>query len=281
MKELFNMDNGLFRFLGRVADLMILNILFLVCSIPIITIGASITGMYYVTLKIAENEEGYIVRGFFKSFRENFKQATIMWLIILGVGIVLGMDLMIMRNADNTLGNALRIAITALGVIYLVITSYVFPTLARFYNSIKNTFRNAFLMSIAHLPYTLLILVITVAPVILTFLNGYTLWYGLLLWLLFGFSLIAYGNSFFLKRIFAKYMPPQEETDEDPDHWVVEETEEMKKARSARFEKAADQQAAHFAEVQMTEASVTEESINTEDQADTSSETNNQTETDI
>lgn len=269
MKELFNMDNGLFRFLGRVADLMILNILFIVCSIPIITIGASITGMYYVTLKIAENEEGYIVRGFFKSFKQNFKQATVIWLIILGVGIVLVMDLMIMRNSDSTFGNVLWIAITALCVIYLVITSYVFPTLARFYNSIKNTFRNSFLMSIAHLPYTLLILVITVAPVILTFINGYTLWYGLLLWLLFGFSAIAYGNSFFLKRIFAKYMPPQEESQEDPDHWVVEETEEMKKARSARFEEAADQQAAHLAELKTVEDTITGTKENVPANADT------------
>ena len=80
MSNFFNMDNGLFRALGKLADLMLLNILFLVCSLPIFTIGASFTAMYYVTLKLAENEEGYIARGFLKSFKQNFKQATIIWL---------------------------------------------------------------------------------------------------------------------------------------------------------------------------------------------------------
>ena len=67
MNRIFDMDNPLWRFLGKLADLMILNILFLLCSIPIFTIGASLTGVYYVCLKIKEQEEGYIVRNFFKS----------------------------------------------------------------------------------------------------------------------------------------------------------------------------------------------------------------------
>lgn len=80
MSNFFNMDNGLFRALGKLADLMLLNILFLVCSLPIFTIGASFTAMYYVTLKLAENEEGYTPGAFLKSFKQNFKQATIIWL---------------------------------------------------------------------------------------------------------------------------------------------------------------------------------------------------------
>ena len=80
---------------------MLLNILFLVCSLPIFTIGASFTAMYYVTLKLAENEEGYIARGFLKSFKQNFKQATIIWLILLFFGIVLVLDLLCDRPARS------------------------------------------------------------------------------------------------------------------------------------------------------------------------------------
>ena len=71
MGRFFNMDNKFFAFMGRIADLCILNIICLVCCIPIVTAGASITAMYYVTLKMVRNEEAYIVRSFFKSFKDN------------------------------------------------------------------------------------------------------------------------------------------------------------------------------------------------------------------
>ena len=69
--------------MGRVADLIILNLIFIVCCIPIVTIGPALTALYYMTLKMARNEETYIIRGFFKSFKENFRQAIVIWLIIL------------------------------------------------------------------------------------------------------------------------------------------------------------------------------------------------------
>lgn len=85
----FNYDNPVWRFIGKFGDLIILNVLWFVCSIPIFTIGASTTAVYYVTLKLARNDDGYTIRSFFKSFKENFKQATIIWLIMLAVGLSL------------------------------------------------------------------------------------------------------------------------------------------------------------------------------------------------
>lgn len=93
MGRFFSMDNKFFTFMNKVADLCILNIICLVCCIPIVTAGASITAMYYVTLKMVRNEEAYIVRSFFKSFKDNFKQATIINLIMIAVGAVLYLDL--------------------------------------------------------------------------------------------------------------------------------------------------------------------------------------------
>lgn len=72
--------------MGRAADLMILNIVFIICCLPIVTIGASLTALHYVTLKMVRNEESYIVKSFFKSFKQNFKQATIINLIMLLFG---------------------------------------------------------------------------------------------------------------------------------------------------------------------------------------------------
>ena len=221
MREFFNMDNSFFRALGRLADIMILNVTFIICCIPIVTIGASLTGMYYVALKMAENEESYIIRGFLKSFKQNFKQATLIWLMVLGLGIVLVMDFQILRASEGPLVNFLYVAIIAISFFYLMIVTYIFPVLSRFFNTIRGTLKNSLLMAVAHLPYTILMLAVTIAPVLLTFYNEYTLWYGILIWLMAGFAAIAFANSYFLKKIFKKYMPKEEEA--DPDRWEVQE----------------------------------------------------------
>ena len=86
---MFQLDGKFFSALSRMADLVILNILFWACCLPVVTIGASITAMYAVTKKMAEDREGYIFKGFFIAFKENFRQSTIMWLILLvPIGIV-------------------------------------------------------------------------------------------------------------------------------------------------------------------------------------------------
>lgn len=223
MRGFFNMDNPLFRTLGRLADLMILNLVFMLCCIPIVTIGAALTGMSYVTLKMAEGEEGYIVKSFFKSFKENFKQATVIWLIMLLVGIILGFDFMILHGATGMFPKVLRVGISVVTFLYLMVMLYLFAVLSRFYNSIKATIKNAFIMSIADFPRTLIMVVITVGSGIVTFLSGYTITYGILIWIMFGFALISYCNCLFLKKVFAKYMPADEEADKDPDAWTLDD----------------------------------------------------------
>ena len=156
MDRLFNMDNKFFTVMGRVADLIMLNVVFLICCLPIVTIGASLTALHYVTLKMARNEESYIIRSFFKSFKQNFKQATVINLIMLAVAAILYMDLRIVGNIDGTMSQVLYIVFFAFGILYMMVFLYIYPVLAKFYNSIKNTFRNAFLMAIRHLPYTVL-----------------------------------------------------------------------------------------------------------------------------
>ena len=95
---MFSIEGKFFGAISRLGDLVILNILFLACSIPIVTIGASITAMYSVTKKMAEEREGYILKSFFKAFKENFRQSTVMWLILLICGMVVSVDLYICNN---------------------------------------------------------------------------------------------------------------------------------------------------------------------------------------
>lgn len=202
MKDFLSLDNGVMQLLGRVADCMILNLVFVACCLPVVTIGASVTAVYYVTLKLCDGEDGYILSRFFKSFKENFKQATIIWLILLVFGGFLALDFNILGRIAGPAGQILRVAVGIAAVVYAMGLVYVFPILSKFYNTIGNTLKNALFLAIGNLPVTLLMLVITGAAVAVTFMNTYTMWYGCLVWILLGFVLLAMLHSYFLKKIY-------------------------------------------------------------------------------
>ena len=147
-----------------------LNLLWFVCSIPIVTIGAATTALYYVTLKIVDNAEGDITQQFFRSFRQNFKQATQLWLIVLVLGIVLGTDIYVLRHLSATTSGAPAIILTlALAVVIVAciglafVGTYVFPLLARVENTNLAMLKNALLMSVRYLSCTICVLAIHVA----------------------------------------------------------------------------------------------------------------------
>lgn len=216
MERFFNMDNKFFSFMSRVADLVILNLLCVVCCLPIITAGASITAMFYVTLKMARDEESYILRSFFKSFKENFKQATIINIIMLLAAVMLYIDLTISRNIVGTLGTVMVFVFMVILLLYLMLFTYIYPVLAKFYNTIRNTFTNAFLMSIRHLPYTFLMIVISVLPLAVFFIpNAQIQSTIIMLLVLLGFSTVAYINSRFLVKIFDNYIPKEEDEEQE------------------------------------------------------------------
>lgn len=219
MGRFFNMDNKFFVFMGKIADLCMLNLLCIICCIPIVTAGASLTALYYVTMKMVRNEEAYIFRSFFKSFKENFKQATIINVIMLIVAVLLYLDTNIAGNMGQTTGKILRMIFAVFTLLYVMVLLYVYPVLAKFYNSIKNTFKNAFLMAIRHLPFTILMLLICACPILILFIPSFQIQMSLImLVILFGPAVIAYGNSHFFVRIFDKYIPEES---------VSEETEVM------------------------------------------------------
>ena len=218
MSSFFNMDSPVMRFLSRVCDLMILNLLCLICCIPIITIGASITALYSVTLKMVKREETYIVKGFFHALKQNFKISTIIWLILAVVGLILAFDFKATQLFQGNMQKVFRILIGAVSTFYLLLLSYVFPYVARFENTIRNSMKNAILISILNLPYTVAIVLIPILAVLATLINGTTLMYGSLAWILLGISCIALAHSYMFRKVFAKY-EPQENAE------VIEETE--------------------------------------------------------
>ena len=160
MSGFFNIDSPIMRFLSKVCDLMILNVLCIVCCLPIVTAGASVTALYTVTMKMVRGEESYIFKGFFKAFKENFKQSTIIWLIMAVFGVFIFVDYQAASILPENMSNIFRILIGALIIFYAMVLSYIFPYTARFANSIKNIFKNSLLIAILNLPWTILIVAI-------------------------------------------------------------------------------------------------------------------------
>lgn len=213
LKKFFDMDNPIMKFLTVMSDIIIVNLLFMVCSIPLFTIGASLTGLYRVTLKMMQGREGFVTRTFFEGFKDNFKQATIIWLILACFGGVLYVDYRAMAMLGDNLINVFRYGWFIVLLLYGFLLAYVFPLLATFENTIKNTIKNAFLMSISSLPYTLIILVIWTTPYFIMTKAVIRATIVTPLLFLTGFGLMAYLSSWCFRKVFVKFIPEEERAD--------------------------------------------------------------------
>lgn len=208
MSKLFSMDSPLMRFLTKIADLMVLNILFCVTSIPLFTVGASWTALYSVTLKMVRDEEGPVFRSYFQSFRQNFRQATLLWLGVLAVLTLLVLDIRALNDmAGGTVPGLLRVGVEILAILGIMVLQYLFPSLARFEASLADTLKNACILAIANLPRTALMTAATVGAAWITLINNTTIAVGLMVWPLIGFALMAFGNSGILRKIFEGCLP--------------------------------------------------------------------------
>ena len=204
-----NPDSKIMNFLGRLGDMFILNILYLLCCVPVVTIGAATTGLYYTTLKMAENRESYVWKDFLKSFRQNFRQATVIWLILLAALAVLAMDFLLGGGLAPAVGSVVAVGGIVAAVFLVLEIVYVFPVLARFENSVLGTMRNALIMAIRHLPRTVVILVIHGLPLLLAFASIQAFVRGVWVVLLFTVSVLAYIESRLFSKIFPKYYPKE------------------------------------------------------------------------
>ncbi|HJC66342.1 MAG: DUF624 domain-containing protein [Lachnospiraceae bacterium] len=230
---LFNYDNPVWRFIGKLGDLILLNLLWTVCSIPVITIGASTTAVYYVTLKMVRDENDSTVRSFFHSFKDNFKQATAIWAIFLAVGLILAFDIWFFVTGQAPVpgiaGNLMTAISGGMAILYLFTYIYVFPIQARFYNPVKYTIRNAFIMSIRHLFQTVGIVCMDILIVIGAIASLFYMPQIFALFILFGMPLMAFANSYLFVPIFKRYSPKERDT-QDMRPLFEEEDEATKEA---------------------------------------------------
>lgn len=202
----------LMTFLTRLADIILLNVLWIVCSLPLITAGAATTALYSCTLNLDEPTEQPVVRRFFRAFGAGFGKSTALFAVWVVAMALVALDVLFYLYIIEDLDTWFRVLFMIPAFILLLISSYLFPLHARFETSLGQLLKNAVSLTIVHLPTTALIAVLNCVPVLLLFLKTDIFLYLLAVWTLFGFSLIAYLNSYFLKKIFRMHLP--EETEE-------------------------------------------------------------------
>ena len=195
---MFRSESRLSKLLSRIADLTAVNLLTLVCCVPVITAGAALTAMYTCLFRLRENKEGYLYRDFFNAFKSNFKQATVMWLLTLLIFIMLIVDYKIFSGMSGA-SDILQILVLSAGIFIYMTVLYMFPMQAYFINPVKATVRNAFLTAVGRLPYTLAAGFLSILPFLLVYIVPVL--FGL--FFLLGLSGAAWINTSFFKKIFA------------------------------------------------------------------------------
>lgn len=199
--KFLNPDSPLMQGLGKIADLMLLNMLALIFCIPIITVGASITALYYMALKIVRGEEIYVWKGFWKSFTQNFRQATIIWLIQIVVMAILGADYYIVyMSPDSNPSLIMQIVFLASVILAMATFLFIYPVLSKFDNTIARTFKNTLIMAVMQMPKLILMAILWALPLLL----GLFVMQLFPLVVLFGMVLPACGCAFLYNKFFKR-----------------------------------------------------------------------------
>lgn len=196
-KRIFDADNPLMRALAVAADLLLLNLLTLLCSLPVLTLGAALSALCDQVQRIVRGEESYVVRGFFRAFRSNLLQGSALGLFFLACGALIWLD----YRLALTLMPMLRFAAAAVGILVLAVGLYAFPLQARFENSLGATLKNAATLAVGFFPRTagMVVCVLALWLIALHFFN-----YALPVLLMFGVSLPFYVCALLYRDIFEK-----------------------------------------------------------------------------
>ena len=222
MDRLFNVNNPLMRALSKLFDIGWLSLIYVVFCVPIVTIGAATTSLYYVSAKVLRKDRGYVWSEFWHSFKLNFKPATLIWLIFAAIYGLLYFNLTTF-NTSNAAGGYLVGAYIALAFIVTCVASYAFCLLSRFNMNVRGILRYALYMSFRHFLHTLCFLAIL-------FVAGFGIYAGfrvqLPIFLLFVPGLGSFLYTFPMEHLLKKYMPKQEKRYTENGEEIVEWYEE-------------------------------------------------------
>ncbi|MCQ2574317.1 MAG: YesL family protein [Treponema sp.] len=194
-----NINSSFFKFWDKFIDLFFLNLIMLVCCLPVITIGPAVTAAYAVLLKMVDDEEGYIYKSYFKYFKSNFKKGMILGIIFTLAAYALYIEWQVVTKMDDV--NFIFIVIAILSTAIVIAGGlYVFPLTARYENTVKNTIKNSYQISIYFFGRTCFILFIIALEIVLFMWNKWLLLAGILV----GPMIIIYTIAGMGKKIFLK-----------------------------------------------------------------------------
>lgn len=196
-----NTESPVFQFLGTLLDFVMLNLLFIITCIPVITIGPAVSALYTITMREARNESGYIIKPYLAAFKENFKNSFCLSLIYALTGAVLVYNLVFWVQLRTLPGNIILILISFLTLLYVLSLLYVFALSARFRNTVRQTAKNSLLIALASPKQTLFLLLILVIAVALGCVSAI---FRVFL-VIFGFAFLAYCSSFPLTKVFHRF----------------------------------------------------------------------------
>lgn len=193
------------RFLGRIGDIIILNLIFVVTALPVVTVGMALSALYTVAMKLARGEDPSVLREYIRAFWRNRKPATICWLIMAAAGALIFLDFRLAGAFGGTLYTVVRLLLAMIFGVWMLTFLYLFPYIARFENTVFHSVKNALFLSAAHLPSTVMMLVISIGLAVITLFTSRTFVIGTIWWFFAGFAAVAYTQSFLFSRIFSKY----------------------------------------------------------------------------
>ena len=204
MGNIFRWDSPLMRVMMLITNLICLNVLWLLCCLPVITAGAATTAMYSVIFQYITKQDDSVMKPFFKAFKENFKTVTPIWVLHLLIGAALGAEVFYLSQGAQLW---VKVIFGILLFVYVGVSAYLYPILARYHTSRKQALLNSFALSTRHLFTTICVVVLNAVPVALILFLPEMFWKTILLWSLGGFSLIALLCGQMLLVILRKYEP--------------------------------------------------------------------------
>lgn len=204
MGGIFSLDSPLMQGLNKIIDFLFLSVLWFIFCIPLITIGASTSALYYTANKTLRNNRGYVWQQFWHGFKSSFKQSTILWLLLVFALLIFYNDIKItdMLWKDSTIALAAKVFFIFLAVVACAIAVYIFPYVARFSAPTKAVLKNSLFMMVRHLPWSILALILVAVSLFIE-------------WLIPIFTLFLPGISaliltYILERIFERYMSEED-----------------------------------------------------------------------
>ena len=204
MMELFHPESKFMETLNKITDMMILNVLFILTSIPVITLGASATAMYTVTMRLSRQEDVSLMKEYFQAFRANLKKGTILWMILLLAGAVILGETWLLLILNLPIRSFLLLLQGGLILFYLSTLFFAFPLLAEGKGTVKDVLHEASAMPFQRFPEFLALMAIHLLPALFTGLLFPYIPNIFMIWGFVGFSVSAYMASLVLKRIFGE-----------------------------------------------------------------------------